>query len=165
LQFIAAYVCFLSIFLLCTFYVTSIREHRDKDEAAIKKLSLRENKGCVAKIIVKVRHQVNNSLNARSNDTHKNKLGISREKDEVKANKDKRRLKGVFQPSFYKHAKKTVKPEVQADEQDAARETIIYSKKKKRGISKEDSNDVLNEENKKLKEMLQNVSHFVSYFL
>jgi hypothetical protein len=60
--------------------------------------------------------------------------------------------------------KKTVKPEVQADEQDAARETIIYSKTK-RGISKEDSNDDQNKEVERLKQQLELVSHIVYYFL
>jgi uncharacterized small protein (DUF1192 family) len=75
------------------------RECRD----GAKKPTLRE-KGCIAQIIRTVKNGMVDVLNRRAQkeDSHGNKLGITRETGEVVKRKDARRQHGVFQPFCYR---------------------------------------------------------------
>ena len=68
-----------------------------------KKSSLR-SKGCIAQIVRTVKNGMVDVLNRRATkeESHGNKLGVTREEEEVSKHKDGRRHYGVFQPFCYR---------------------------------------------------------------
>jgi hypothetical protein len=75
------------------------------------KKSCLRSKGCIAQIVRTVKNGMVDVLNRRATkeESHGNKLGITREEEEVSKHKDGRRHYGVFQPFCYRdNNKKTV---------------------------------------------------------